>query len=394
MSKGEIYLKKNEDRRLRAGHVWIYSNEIDTRISPLNSFQMGDLVKIKSADGKNLGTGYINPHTLLCARLITRNPQQYIDEAFFIERLKSALEIREKFFRKPYYRLIFGESDGLPGAIVDRFGDYYVVQISTAGMDKLKDLLLSALITLMKPVGVIWKNDQSIRELEQLPLLVEKAYGDFPELIYIEENDCHFHAPIRKGQKTGWFYDHRQNRAKLLPYVSGKKVLDAFSYVGGWGVLAARWGASEVTCLDDSSLALDYVQQNARLNTVERQVQILKMDAFDALKKLIADGTKFDVILLDPPAFIKRQKDIAAGTRAYLKLNELALDLLSDKGILFSSSCSMHLSRDQLLNVIRQAGLHKNKKLRVLEQLHQSPDHPIHPSISETEYLKGFVVAV
>jgi len=389
-----ITLKKNEERRLLAGHLWVYSNEIDTKISPLKNFQPGELVTIKTSRNQNLGVGYINPNTLLCARLLTHNPNEKIDCAFFITRIKQALALRELCFAKPFYRLIFSESDQLPGLVVDRFNDVLVVQINTAGLENLKELVVEALVQVIKPASILWRNKSSIRTTENLPGYIEAAYGNPPEQVELEENNIRFIASIKEGQKTGWFYDQRNNRTRLAPYVKNKNVLDVFSYSGSFGINAVMHGAQNITCVDASEFALNQIKQNADLNNISAKIEIICADAFQALKDLHTAQKSFDVIVLDPPAFIKRRKDIEIGVNAYLRLHRLALKVLQPAGILITTSCSLHLSRDMLLDILRQAALQERRSAIVIEQLHQAQDHPIHPTITETDYLKGFIAQV
>lgn len=391
-----LYLKKNEERRILAGHLWIFSNEIDTKKSPLKNFQPGELVNIISSFGKNLGIGYVNPQTLLCVRLLSNKPNEIIDTAFFKNKIIHAKALREKIFIKPFYRLIYGEGDFLPGLIIDRFNDVFVVQINTAGMENLKIFIIDALKEIFNPKEIIFKNDSSFRLLEGLTKYIEpvSTNNNFLENVSISENECDFIVPIIHGQKTGWFYDQQYNRKHLATYIQLKnapKVLDVFCYIGAWGIQAAKLGAKEVFCLDASETALKFVEQNANLNKVGNIVKTIQGDAFKKLDELIQTDKNFDLIIIDPPAFIKRQKDLKAGSNAYLRLHELAIQLLKPSGILITTSCSLHLSRDMLLDTMRQAALNCKKELRVLEQLHQSPDHPLHLAISETNYLKGFI---
>lgn len=389
-----LRLQKDQERRLLAGHHWIYSNEVDNKATPLKQFSAGMLVNITSAKGQPLGIGYVNPNTLLCARLLTRQSHEVINTDFFIKRIEQALAWRQQCFSQPYYRLIYSESDYLSGLIIDRFGDTLVGQLNTAGMQQLAPMILDALLAVIKPQCVIWRNDNSYRELEGLTLENKVAYGDALELGIVEENNCHFHTPFFTGQKTGWFYDHRLNRAAITHYVKDKKVLDVFSYLGAFAIPAAKAGAKQVTCIDASATATNLILQNAKLNQVEDKIKILNQDAFLALEQLIAAGEKFDIVIVDPPAFIKRSKDSKAGSLAYQRINMLALQLLNSYGVLLSASCSMHLSRDELLNILRKASLKTQKIIRILEQLHQAPDHPIHAAIAETNYLKGFILGV
>jgi len=390
----KLYLKNNEERRLLAGHLWIYSNEIDVAKSPLKSFQNGELVKITSARGAELGIGYINPHNLLAVRLLSRNPNTSINIDFFLQHLKDALLLRERCFEQPFYRLVFGEGDYLPGVVIDRFGDVLVVQITTCGMDNLKSFLLDALIKLIKPKTILLRNDTKSRLLEGLPQSVETVYGEAVDVVELCENGVLFKAPIIEGQKTGWFYDQRQNRILANKYLKNKKVLDAYSYIGSFGIQAACAGAKSVICLDSSAFALRHAQQNALLNGVAEQMHFMEKDVPQALKQFIQDNELFDVAIIDPPAFIKRSKDITAGSQAYQRLLELVLQILPKHGILVITSCSMHMSQDMLLNVLRKASLRVGRQLSILEQLHQAADHPIHPAIAETNYLKGFIVAL
>jgi 23S rRNA (cytosine1962-C5)-methyltransferase len=380
-------LNPNAERRLRAGHVWIYSNEIDTKKSPLKNFEAGEQVLVHAANGKPLGIAYINPHTLICARLFSRD--HLLDKSLLVHRINIALALRERVFGEPYYRLIYGDSDALPGLVVDRFGDYLVVQINTAGMERVRDDIVTALNQVIKPRGILLKNDSRVRQSEGLTEYVEVAFGEVPEHVELIENGCRFLAPVFGGQKTGWFYDHRNARARLAPYVKGRRTLDVFSYIGGWGMQAAINGASEVIFVDSSATALELVARNAELNNVGAIAKTIEGSAFDVLKDLHEQGEKFDTIILDPPAFIPRRKDIKAGSEAYRRVNELAIRLLNRDGFLISGSCSLHLTRTELVDILRAASRHLDRQLQVLEQHTQGADHPVHPAIPETEYLKS-----
>jgi 23S rRNA (cytosine1962-C5)-methyltransferase len=384
-----LRLKRNEERRLRAGHSWVYSNEVDSAATPLGNFKPGQMVMIQTQSGKALGTGYVNPHTLICARLVSRNPAYPLSPSLLVHRLKVALALRERLYARPFYRLVYGEADGLPGLIVDRFESVCVAQIGTAGMECLKPAILAALEKVIQPSAVLWRNDSSMRALEGLTAYVESALGDIPDTVLVEENKVSFEAPLRTGQKTGWFFDQRDNRARFIRYVRGARVLDAFSYVGAWGVQAAVHGAGEVLCLDASMKALEYVHRNAVRNNVADRVNILHGDAFSMLKFLRDSGERFDVVVVDPPAFIKRKKDLGEGALAYRRLNELAMRLLTKEGMLVSCSCSYHLSWDSLVQILLRASRHLERFMQILEQGHQAADHPVHPAIPETAYLKA-----
>lgn len=390
----QLILNSQADRRLKLGHLWIFSNEVDTARSPLKTFSMGQQVVVTTNSGKPLGIAFINPNGLICGRMVSRDESVPLNKSLFVHRFKQSLALRELAFSEPYYRLIYGDSDLLPGLVVDRFGDYLVVQIAGAGMELLKDDIVEALVQVIKPKGILLSNEHSARVLEDLPEYTEVAYGEVPESVELIENGTRFMAPVRGGQKTGWFYDHRINRAQLQQYVKGKRVLDVFSYIGGWGVEAAMAGASEVTCVDASEQALDCVEANAELNGVGDIVNTIQGKAIDVLKHLIAEDERFDIVVLDPPAFIKRRKDQKAGEAAYRHINELGMRLLGRDGLLVSASCSMHLGKDTLVEIVRAAGRHLDRHVQIIGQGGQGPDHPVHPAIPETDYLKAVFARV
>ncbi|MDG1581227.1 class I SAM-dependent rRNA methyltransferase [Pseudomonas sp. GOM6] len=392
MSLPSLRLKANADRRLRAGHLWVYSNEIDVAATPLNLFQPGDQAILEAAGGKSLGIVAMSPNNLICARLLSRDTKHVLDKSLLVHRLNVALSLRERLFDKPFYRLVYGDSDLLPGLVVDRFGDHLVVQLASAAMERAKDAVIEALVQVLKPRGILFKNDSSARDAEGLERYVDTAFGVVPEWVDLEENGVQFQAPVLEGQKTGWFYDHRMNRARLAPYVKGKRVLDLFSYIGGWGVQAAAFGASEVFCVDASGFALDGVERNATLNGVAEKVTCVEGDVFAALRELKGAEERFDVIVADPPAFIKRKKDIKNGEAAYRRLNETAMRMLNKDGILVSASCSMHLEEDHLQNILLTSARHLDRNIQLLERGAQGPDHPVHPAIAETRYIKSLTV--
>lgn len=387
-----LRLKANADRRLRAGHLWVYSNEIDVAATPLHGFAAGDQAILEAAGGKPLGIVAMSPNNLICARLLSRDLKHELDKSLLVHRLNVCLSLRERLFDKPCYRLVYGDSDLLPGLVVDRFFDILVVQLASATMERHKDDVLAALIQVLKPSGILLKNDSSARDAEGLERYVETAYGQVPEWVALEENGVKFEAPVIEGQKTGWFYDHRMNRARLAPYVQGKRVLDLFSYIGGWGVQAAAFGASEVFCVDASAFALDGVERNAALNGQAEKITCVEGDAFAALRELKAAEERFDVVIADPPAFIKRKKDIKNGEAAYRRLNEAAMRMLNKDGILVSASCSMHLAEDNLHQILLQSARHLDRNIQLLERGAQGPDHPEHMAIPETRYIKSLTV--
>jgi len=388
----ELRLKRGEDRRLSAGHLWVFSNEVDTARTPLPGFEPGALCRVVSDRDKFLGYAYVNPHSLICARILGRDPEYPPSKSLIVHRLQVAQSLRRSLFDRPFYRLVYGESDALPGLVLDRFGDVIVGQIATAGMEAMRADVEAAVRKAIAPTAMLWKNDAGVRELEGLPSYVEPAFGDLPEFVDVEEGGVTFRIPLGTGQKTGWFFDQAANRLALRKYVGGSRVLDVFSYLGAWGLGALRAGATEVTCVDSSATALEGLQAAAAANGLKPAT--IRGDAFDVMEQLHAERRRFDVVVIDPPAFIKRKKDIPKGEAAYRRLNQLAIQLLERDGILVSCSCSYHLEPQQLLAAIQRAARHLDRFAQVVEVGGQAPDHPIHPAIPETRYLKAYFCRV
>ncbi len=386
----ELRLKKDEERRLRAGHLWVYSNEVDTAATPLKSLQAGQQVKVCDQRGNTLGFACVNPNTLICARLYSFGRHPQLDAGLIRSRLAMALAWRAEYFAAPCYRWVYGEGDGLPGLVVDRYFDVLVVQITSAGMELLKDSILEALTGLVKARVVLLKNDTPARKLEGLASYTETVVGTLPDSIDVVENQMRFEVPLAGSQKTGWYYDHRLNRQRLSTYAKGKRILDVFSYVGAWGIQALGAGAQSLLCVDASKTFLGVALQNAQQNGHADAVETRAGDAFEVLKQLQTENHRFDMVILDPPAFIKRRKDMREGSQAYQRINRLAMKLLEPGGLLVSASCSYHLSAGQLESEIRKAAMKDRQPLQIIEQGHQGPDHPIHPAMPETDYLKTF----
>jgi len=402
-----LRLKRNEDRRLNAGHLWIFSNEVDTQQTALNKFKPGDYARVLAHNDRAMGLAYVNPQSLICARLLST--WSIPDAAWLAARIRIALKLRERLYAKPFYRLIFGESDGLPGLIVDRYGAICVVQIGTAGMERLKEQIQHALIDVVHCEALLFKNDSASRELEGLPSYVETGHGHIGDLVPVEEDGLEFQVPLASGQKTGWFFDQAANRSALPRYMApGARVLDVFSYVGAWGVRALHAGAREVLCVDSSAAALELAASNAAGNDRHDndrrgngrhgngrrgKLMTLKGDAFDVLEELAAKGERFDVVVIDPPAFAKRKKDVPKALAAYKRLNQLAMQLIGD-GILVSCSCSFHISAEDLQDAIAKAARSAQKHLQILQMGGQAADHPVHPAIPETRYLKAYFCRV
>jgi 23S rRNA (cytosine1962-C5)-methyltransferase len=382
-----LRLKRNEDRRLHAGHLWIFSNEVDTSQTPLPKFKAGELVRVLAHNDRALGLAYVNPKSLIAARML--ETWKIPDTAWLAARIRAAMTLRDRLYSKPYYRLVYGESDGLPGLVVDRYGSSCVAQIGTAGMEQLKPQIQEALSQVLRCDALLFKNDSAAREMEGLPSYVEAAKGSFDEPALVIEDGLEFQAPLLEGQKTGWFFDQAANRRALSRYLPpGGRVLDVFSYVGAWGVRAAHLGAREVTCVDSSAAALDLAAANAQRNRVKLVTR--KGDAFDVLEEFSQQGARFDVVIVDPPAFAKRKKDLPKALAAYKRLNQLAIQVIAAEGVLVSCSCSFHVSAEELQDAIAKAARGADKHLQILEMGSQAPDHPVHPAIPETRYLKAY----
>lgn len=395
----ELRLRRGEDRRLRAGHLWVFSNEIDTAATPLAGFEPGTQVRIVTDRDQVLGVGYLNPSTLIAARILARDSESHIDRRWIASRLRQALALRESVYPSPHYRWVFGESDSLPGLVLDRYGDLVVGQIATLGMEHLRAEIEAAIREVLSPAALLWKNDSGARKLEGLPEIVDTAWGVIPDETVVLESlldgsALSFTVALAGGQKTGWFFDQTFNRSVLPRFLRpGARVLDVCSYAGGWATTAAACGAREVACIDSSLAALQFAERNVAANSSLKAI-LHRGDAFDTLSALAEAGERYDAVIVDPPAFIKRRKEIPQGQAAYRKLNQLALRVLEPGGLLVSCSCSHHLASEELLSAIQGAARHVDRFVQVLHEGGQSPDHPRHPAIPETRYLKAFFCRV
>lgn len=390
----KLILAKGEERRVRVGHLWVFSNEIDVKRTPLKGIEPGEPVRLEDFKGEFLANAYANPASLIAARVVSRRPSRFLDADLIRERLAEALALRQRLFPEPFYRLCFAEGDFLPGLTVDRYGDVAVAQITTAGIERLKDDVAAILKDLLGLTALLWRNDAPTRAYENLDQYVTPAFGEVPGEVELSENGIRFLAPLAEGQKTGWFYDQRLNRARFAAYAKGARVLDLFSYVGSFGLGAALAGADSVLCVDASARALEFTSRSAARNDAADRLATRQGDVFETLDALKAENARFDLICLDPPAFIKHKKDQAKGEQAYVKANREAMKLLADGGILLSCSCSQHLDADGLRGVVRKAASQRKADLQILEQGSQGPDHPIHPAMPETSYLKSLLCRV
>ena len=391
-----ITMLPGKQKRLRGGHPWAYSNEIDmtaeTRASP-----PGSIVLVKGNDGTTFGTAHFNPHSLVGARILSRRADVAPDAAFFEERLNRALALRKQFFSTPHYRLIHAEADGLPGLIVDRYGDTVVLQLNTAGMDSARAEILAAVQKILKPTLCVLRNDSPAREREGLSLGVEfigEAEDGDEVLREVEENGVRYAVDLREGQKTGWFFDQRDNRRFVANLAKGRRVIDFYSHSGGFGVQAAVAGATSVTMVDRSALALDLAMQSAKLNDVEARCEAIKGDCFSELGRRGKLDEKYDIVIADPPAFVKSKKDLNAGGRGYRKLARLASAMVTPGGMLFIASCSHNIAPDHFLRFVADGLRDARRTGRVLRAAGADVDHPIHPNLPESAYLKTLVLQI
>lgn len=374
-------------------HLWIFSNEI---ISDLKSYEKGDLVKIVDQKGKFRGTGYINPNSLIAIRILSYEDEE-INKDFFKKRVNNAVVYRTSVGADTFdsYRVIFGEADGLPGIIVDKYDDYLSVQILTAGMEKLFPVFKDVLIETFSPRSIILRNDTQVREMEGLQLFKEICYGKIDSMPIINENGVLFKVDLLEGQKTGFFLDQRSNRLylrKLLKESSGSKILDCFSYSGGWALSSAFEKNNNVTAVEISDKACQLIKENANLNKLN--VNVEKADVFDFLKQKYEIKERYDLIILDPPAFIKSRAKIKEGVKGYKEINIRAMKLLNKGGVLVTSSCSYHISKEGFLEMLQDAAGDCKKSFRTIKMGGQSEDHPVLLSMRETDYLKTFFLVL
>lgn len=383
-----VILRAGEDRRVRAGHPWAFSNEI-LMDADAKAIPVGSLATLRAPGGEALALVTFNPHSLIAARVLSTNPEAQVDALFIGRRLTQAAALRDRLIGVPYYRLIHAEADGLPGVIIDRFGDAFVVQVNTAGMDALTPVLLEALEAEFSPTTIILKNDSPVRELEGLTreVVVAKGQAGTIELI---ENDARFVADLSEGQKTGWFYDQRDNRRFMAGLAKDARVLDAYCYSGGFGVLAATRGATSVVCLDRSQPALNVAQQAAALNGVDKIVSFRKGEVFETLEK--EKPRSYEIVICDPPAFVKSRKDLKTGAQGYRKLVRLAAPLVTKGGFFFVASCSHLVDAPLFAEQVRRGLRDAERSGRILLSSGAALDHPVHPNLPETAYLKAMVL--
>ncbi|BCR05739.1 SAM-dependent methyltransferase [Desulfuromonas versatilis] len=387
-----LHLKPGHDRRVRGGHPWIFSNEIG-RLE--GDPEPGAALEVFTHQGELVGTAYYNPQSLIAARLLSRRRESIDTAEFFLERFEKALAYRRSLYGElSALRLVFGEADGLPGLIVDRYNDVLSLQFLTLGMERRREAILQALDQLLEPSAVVARNDVAVRELEGLPQKIELLAGKLPDELVINEHGLRFRIDVTGGQKTGHFLDQKENHVALQGRVAGRRVLDMFCYSGSWSIHAARYGAREVTGVDVSAGAVALARQNAELNFQDKVCDFVQADAFDLLRDLQRDGERFGTIILDPPAFVKSRKKLQEAIRGYLTINRRGMELLEPGGFLFTCSCSYHMDRETFLDTLRKAAQQAGREMRLIEMRGQAYDHPVLLACPETEYLKCAILQV
>jgi 23S rRNA (cytosine1962-C5)-methyltransferase len=387
-----IRLNAGADRRVKAGYPWVFSNEIVMNAAA-RAVVPGSVVRLEGDDGVRHGAWHFNPHSLIAGRFLDADPSAPCDAGWFRDRLARCLALRERLFGAPFYRLVHAEADGLPGLVVDRYGDALAVQANTAGMDSSLSDIVAALNQLVSPRVIVARNDSPIRKLEGLAEQVALLHGTEGAAI-VEEAGLTFPVDLLEGQKTGWFFDQRPNRAMVARLARGATVLDAFCHLGGFGLAAAQAGAAQVTLLDRSEHALDRAMQAAARAGFADRVTPLKADAMEHLERMAASGRRFGIVVADPPAFAKTRKDIPAAMKGYAKLARLSAALVEPGGLLFIASCSHHVGPAGFAEAVAW-GVHRARRsARILASVGAGLDHPVHPALPESAYLKGQLLAL
>jgi 23S rRNA (cytosine1962-C5)-methyltransferase len=392
-TRATIALAPGRQKRADGGHPWVYSNEV-VMDAAAKALPPGGLVTIRKPDGKALGVAIFNSHPLVSARLLSRDATNRIDRRFFVRMLQRALAPREKLFATPHYRLVHAEADGLPGLIVDRFGDAVVCQFNTAGMARLEAEVLAALDEVLAPKIVVLRNDSSARLAEGLTIETRVVKGELSGPVELIEHGVTFVADLAGGQKTGWFYDQRDNRRFAAVMAKGGRVLDLYTYAGGFAVAAAVAGATEVVAIDRSEPALALATEAASRNGVADRCSFRRAEAFAELERLALAGERFDTVIADPPAFIKSKKDHAGGLRAYRKLARMATALVAKGGTLFIASCSHNAEPAEFADAVRRGIADADRSGRILRTTGADADHPVHPALPESAYLKAQTIVI
>jgi 23S rRNA (cytosine1962-C5)-methyltransferase len=387
-----IALRPREGRRVRAGAPWAFSNEI-VMDGAAKSLSPGTQVTLADDKGEKLGVGYFNPKSLIAVRLMAP-PGVPLTRDLLAAKLKRALALRERLFDAPFYRLVHAEGDGLPGLVIDRFGAAFTLQVTTAGMEQLLPDLLAVLDEVVRPEIIVLRNDAPARALEGLESYVRAAKGDVPARVAVEEDGVRYVADLLAGQKSGWYYDQRDNRAYMASLAKEARVLDVYSYSGGFAVRAAVKGAAGVTLIDSSEGALKLAAEAAEENGIAKRCRFVKADAMVEVERLSAAGDQFDIVICDPPPFAPSRKDVEAGARAYRKLARLAAGVTAPGGFLLLASCSHNMPEDRFASECAMGLRRAGRDAKLIRKAGASADHPSHPMLPETGYLKTLVYAL
>jgi len=382
-----LRLQPGRDRRVKSGHPWAFSNEI-VMDAAARAIAPGTAIRLEGDDGLKHGVWQFNPHSLIAARVLDRNATATPDAAWFQARIGAALKLREQLGIARFCRLVHAEADGLPGLVVDRFDDVIALQANTAGMEAATPFIVQALRQLLNPRSILARNDSAIRTLEGLPLESKLLHGAEARA-RVEEGGLAFEVDLLSGQKTGWFFDQRENRARVAALASGATLLDAFCHTGGFGLLAAKAGAREVTLLDRSQPALELAIASAAANGLQGRVAAQKGEALETLERMVGGQRRFDIVVADPPAFAKSRKDIPAALRAYQRLARICAQLVNPGGFLFIASCSHHAAPLEFAAAVAEGVWKTRREARLLASTGAGPDHPVHPMLPESAYLKA-----
>jgi 23S rRNA (cytosine1962-C5)-methyltransferase len=391
MTNAKIFLRKKVGARIVEGHPWIYGNEIGDEEM---SYLPGDIVDVYTSSGSFVGKGYINPNSQIKIRLLSRNVDELIDEDFFRKRILASWNYRQKLGYSDNCRVVFGESDELPGLVVDKINDYLIIQLLTLGIDKRKNIIVQILMDIFNPKGIYERDDVYVRELEGLPLFKGNIVGNVPDEILLEENGLKFYVDVIEGQKTGYFLDHYENRVSIERVVQNANVLDAFSYTGTFSIYAAKFGAKSVLGLDLSEKAIKLAQRNAEINGFADICKFEQLNAFDILKQWSKEGRKFDTIILDPPPFTKNRSNIEKALVGYKEINLRAMKLIENGGFIITTCCTNLISTEMFLSIIHDAAKDAKKKVKQISLQSQSADHPILWNVPEMHYLKFLIISV
>lgn len=386
-----LQLKRGHGKRTKAGHPWVFNNELE-KIPKLES---GIVIDLHDSNHRFLGRGYYNPHSLISVRILTRNPNEEINEDFFRRRILRAYKNRQAIYPSDdSYRLIYSEGDYLPGLIVDKYSSHLVIQLLTAGIEKWKETISILLRDIFQPSCIYERSDSAIRNLEKLEPVSQIIFGKPDIDLIIQQDNLGFYVDIQEGQKTGFFFDHRDNRKYLREIVKGKTVLDLFCGSGSWSLYAAHFGAKKVIGLDSSKQALELANRNCSLNFFDSICTFINEDAFEGAERLLKENQYFDIVICDPPAFAKSKQHLPTAIKGYQRINRLAVQLVKQGGILNTSSCSYHINKEMFRDILTDSAKKTQREIRLIKYGNQAQDHPVLLTIPETEYLKCLILQI